>query len=105
MYILALSMKPLKGVLLLCALLCALSVEKSLSDSDKIKIDPQTRLYVSSEDGRVRVFHGLALENNGFPSTLAHYSDQQIALLKMVISNVCSIRVIRELVHSLLRNT
>ncbi len=72
------SMKLLK---LLCVLLCVLSVELV---SDKIKIDPTTRLYVSREDGRVRVFHGLALENNGYPNTLAYYSDKQMALLKMV---------------------
>lgn len=51
---------------------------------DKIKIDPKTRLYVSRDDGRVRVFHGLALENNAYPNALATYTDAQIELLKTV---------------------
>ncbi len=70
--------------LLLTALLCALSVELSWGDPDKIKIDPKTRLYVSREDGRVRVFHGLSLENNGSPNVLANYTDEQMAMLKVV---------------------
>jgi len=52
--------------------------------SDKVKIDPGTRLYVSRDDGRTRVFHGLAAEHNGPPWQLMAYTDQQIKLFKSV---------------------
>ena len=57
----------------------------SWGTSDKIKIDPNTRLYVSREDGRVRVLHGLAIEAQGTPPyNLVTYTDEQIELFKTV---------------------
>ena len=87
-------LQTMKVSLFLTGLLCVLTVELSLGDPDKIKIDPKTRLYVSREDGRVRVFHGLALENNNAPNVLANYTDEQMAMLKLVsIIIVLKVRV------------
>lgn len=50
----------------------------------QIKIDPATRQYISSVDGTVRIFHGLAVENNGAPNIYATLNEEQIKLFKSV---------------------
>ena len=71
---------------LIAVLLCLSSAQFSAAtESDKIKIDPNTRLYVSRDDGRVRVFHGLGFEARGTPPyDLLAYNDEQIELMKSV---------------------
>ena len=53
---------------------------------EKVRINPATRLYEGREDGRVRVFHGLASEDSSPPWTLNTYNDEQIELMKSVSS-------------------
>ena len=73
----------MKICVVLTVLVCGLTL--SWGTSDKIKIDPKTRLYVSREDGRVRVLHGLAIEAQGTPPYhLVTYTDEQIELFKTV---------------------
>ena len=52
---------------------------------EKVQIDPATQLYIGKDDGRVRMLHGLALEDSSPPWGLAVYSDSQIQLMQKVI--------------------
>lgn len=61
---------------------------------DKIQIDPRTRLYVSTTDGRIHMFHGLAIEDSSPPWTLATYTDEQIELMKSVSSELLELHAI-----------
>jgi hypothetical protein len=55
---------------------------------EKIRIDPETRLYTGRGDGRVHVFHGLAAEDSSFPWTLEGlYSEEQIETMKEVLKD------------------
>ena len=72
--------------LTLLSLSLLLQVSKLDCAVEKIRINPATRLYEGREDGRVRVFHGLASENSSPPWTLNTYTDEQIELTKTVSS-------------------
>ena len=50
----------------------------------RVQLDPTTRQFVSLEDGRAILFHGLAHENYGAPNELVTITDQYIALMKKV---------------------
>lgn len=80
------SLQTLLAVLVGVSLIETLPV--AAAQSDKIRIDPNTKLYVSRDDGRVRVFHGLAYEapTNDF----LIYSQQQMDLMKTV-TPACSL--------------
>ena len=51
---------------------------------DKIRINTTTQLYTGSTDGRVYLFHGLAIESSTPPWDIYNYSDEQIELMKTV---------------------
>ena len=51
---------------------------------EKIQIDPISQLYIGKDDGRVRMLHGLALEDSSPPWSLAIYSESQIELMQKV---------------------
>ena len=51
---------------------------------EKIKINPITRQYTGTRDGRVYVFHGLDTENSSPPWYLRTLDKQQIQLMKTV---------------------
>lgn len=56
----------------------------SIAIPEKIQIDPETQLYIGKDDGRVRMLHGLALEDSSPPWGLAVYSNIQIELMRQV---------------------
>ena len=73
------------STLAVCTLLLSLPLMISAEDTvDKIHIDAATKLYTSTVDGRVHVFHGLAIEDSSPPWTLAKYNADQIILMKSV---------------------
>ena len=74
----------MKSYIILTVLVCVLLFSPSCGDMDKIKIDPKTRLYVSREDGRVHVLHGLDTTKQYPPYPLVTYTDEQIQLFKTV---------------------
>ena len=66
------------------ALAVLLQLSRISNAVDKIYINPKTRLYTGRGDGRVHIFHGLAIEDSSFPWTLAQYSEDQIETMKEV---------------------
>lgn len=74
----------LSKALALCLLLMIFPPASSQDGVDKIHIDTATRLYTSVADGRVHVFHGLAIEDSSPPWGLATYTSEQIELMKTV---------------------
>lgn len=70
------------------AFLAVLLLAVSLREGDgveKIQIDPITRLYRGSSDGRVYMFHGLDTEDSSPPWYLRTLDQSQIDLMKTVI--------------------
>ena len=51
---------------------------------EKIRIDPATRMYRGTRDGRVYTFHGLDTEDSSRPWYLRTLNLQQIKLMKSV---------------------
>ena len=68
----------------LLVVLLSLSLCVVRAGVEKIKIDPSTRLYRGSRDGRVYMFHGLDTEDSSPPWYLRTLDQAQIDLVKSV---------------------
>lgn len=51
---------------------------------DKVQLDPTSRQFVSTADGRTVIFHGLAQENNGAPNELVNITNSQMNFMRKV---------------------